>query len=153
MIQTLFDGFANDHGRSNQRQAHRAAMVIGSQFFRDFASGTPIAFSRIGSRRDKECLMSEQIRLDAGNVLLKPSHRRQLMAWLKRAIRLGAKLGNLVVTLTLQRIGRFYEVRATVHDSAGDFDCRRRNRDWRDAMHDVVLTLTSRLHAQRLGSM
>ena len=97
--------------------------------------------------------MSERIHLDAGNVLLKPSHRRQLMAWLKRAIRLGAKLGDLVVTLTLQRIGRWYEVRATVHDSAGDFDCRGRDRDWRDAMHDVVLTLTSRLHAQRLGSM
>ena len=97
--------------------------------------------------------MSEQIRLESGNVLLKPSHRRQLMAWLKRAIRLGAKLGNLVVTLTLQRIGRQYEVRATVHDSAGDFDCRRRDRNWHDAMHEVVLMLTSRLHSQRLGSM
>ena len=97
--------------------------------------------------------MSERIHLDAGNVLLKPSHRRQLMTWLKRAIRLGAKLGDLVVTLTLQRIGRLYEVRATVHDSAGDFDCRRRNRDWRDAMHQVVLMLTSRLHTQRLGSL
>ena len=97
--------------------------------------------------------MSERIHLDVGNVLLKPSHRRQLMTWLKRAIRLGARLGDLVVTLTLQRIGRCYEVRATVHDSAGDFDCRRRDRHWRDAMHDVVLTLTSRLHAQRLGSM
>jgi hypothetical protein len=97
--------------------------------------------------------MSEQIRLESGNVLLKPSHRRQLMAWLKRAVRLGAKLGNLVVTLTLQRIGRQYEVRASVHDSAGNFDCRRRERDWRDAMHQVVLMLTSRLHAQRVGSM
>ncbi|HEV8605528.1 MAG TPA: hypothetical protein VGQ99_09195 [Tepidisphaeraceae bacterium] len=91
------------------------------------------------------------IKLDAGNVLLKPSHRRQLMTWLKRAIRLGAQLGDLVVTLTLQRIGKLYEVRATVHDSAGDFGCRRRNRDWRDAMHDVVLALTSRLHAQRVA--
>ena len=97
--------------------------------------------------------MSERIHLDAGNVLLKPSHRRQLMTWLKRAIRLGAKLGDLVVNLTLQRIGNCYEVRATVHDSAGDFGCRRRDRDWRDALRDVVLTLTSRLHAQRLGTM
>ena len=95
--------------------------------------------------------MSQQIRLDAGNVLLKPSHRRQLMTWLKRAIRLGAKLGDLVVTLTLQRIGKLYEVRATVHDSAGDFDCRRRDRDWRDAMRDVVMTLTAKLHTQRLA--
>ncbi len=97
--------------------------------------------------------MSERIHLDAGNVLLKPSHRRQLMTWLKRAIRLGAQVGDLVVTLTFQRIGRLYEVRATVHDSAGDFDCRRRDRDWRDALRDVILTLTSRLHSQRLGSM
>jgi hypothetical protein len=95
--------------------------------------------------------MSERIHLDVGNVLLKPSHRRQLMTWLKRAMRLGAKLGDLVVTLTLQRIGRQYEVRATVHDSAGDFDCRRRDRDWRDAMRDVVMTLTAKLHSQRLA--
>jgi hypothetical protein len=95
--------------------------------------------------------MSEQIRLDAGNVLLKPSHKKQLMAWLKRAIRLGAKLGDLVVTLTLQRIGRQYEVRASVHDSAGDFDCRRRDRHWRDAMREVVMMLTARLHSQRLA--
>src|SRR5207302_5215947 len=113
----------------------------------------PLLFLKYGPPPTEECLMSERIHLQVGNVLLKPSHRRQLMAWLKRAIRLGAKLGDLVVTLTLQRIGRLYEVRATVHDSAGDFDCRCRDRDWRDAMHDVVLTLTSRLHAQRLGSM
>ena len=95
--------------------------------------------------------MSERIHLDAGNVVLKPSHRRQLMAWLKRAIRLGARLGDLVVRLTLQRIGRQYEVRATVHDSAGDFGCRRRDRDWRNAMRDVVMTLTAKIHTQRLA--
>ena len=95
--------------------------------------------------------MSERIHLDVGNVLLKPSHRRQLMAWLKRAIRLGAQLGGLVVTLTLQRVGRQYEVRATVQDSAGNFDCRSRDRDWRDAMRDVVMTLTAKLHTQRLA--
>lgn len=95
--------------------------------------------------------MSERIHLDVGNVLLKRSHRKQLMTWLKRAIRLGAKLGDLVVTLTLQRIGKLYEVRATVHDSAGDFDCRRRDRDWRDAMREVVMTLTAKIHTQRLA--
>jgi hypothetical protein len=95
--------------------------------------------------------MSERIHVDTGNVLLKPSHRRQLMAWLKRAIRLGEKLGGLVVTLTLQRIGKLYEVRATVHDSAGNFDCRRRDRDWRGAMHDVVMALTAKLHSQRIA--
>jgi hypothetical protein len=92
------------------------------------------------------------IKLEAGNVLLKPSHRRQLMAWLKRAFRLGARLGGLVVTLSMQRIGRLYEVRAAVHDAAGDFDCRSRHRDWRSAVRDVTMSLTSRLHAQRIAS-
>jgi len=73
------------------------------------------------------------------------------MTWLKRAIRLGEQLGNLVVSLTLQRIGKQYEVRASVHDSAGNFDCRRRDRDWRSAMRDVVMTLTAKIHTQRLA--
>jgi hypothetical protein len=47
MAQTLFDGFANDHGGLKRRQAHRPAMVIGSQICPDFSSGTPIAFSKI----------------------------------------------------------------------------------------------------------
>ena len=37
------------------------------------------------------------IKLDAGNVPLKPSHRRQLMTWLKRSLRLGQQLGVLSV--------------------------------------------------------
>jgi hypothetical protein len=97
--------------------------------------------------------MNEQIRLDAGNVLLKRADRKKIVTWLRRAIRLGAKIGGLVVTLTLQRMGRWYEVRASVHDSAGDFDCRRRDRHWRDAMHHVVMLLTSRLHSQRLAAI
>jgi hypothetical protein len=113
-----------------------------------------IALFRIwAANHEGACLMSEQIRLDAGNVLLKPSHKRQLLTWLRRAMRLGAKLGGLVVTLTLQRIGRLYEVRANVHDSAGDFDCRRRDRDWRDAIRECVMMVTARLHAQRVGAL
>lgn len=91
------------------------------------------------------------IKLDFGNVLLKPSHRRQLMTWLKRATRLGEQVGNFVLKLTLHRAGRTYEVRASVQDSAGNFDCRSRHHDWRDALRDVVMSLTSRLHEHRLG--
>jgi hypothetical protein len=91
------------------------------------------------------------IKLDFGNVLLKPSHRRQLMTWLKRATRLGEQVGNFILKLTLHRVGRTYEVRANVHDSAGDFNCRSRHHDWRDALRDVVSSLTSRLHEHRLG--
>ena len=71
------------------------------------------------------------IRLDAGNVMLKPSHRRQLMTWLKRSLRLGQQLGDFVLSISLRRAGRGYEARATVHDTAGDFACRVR----RDSRH------------------
>jgi hypothetical protein len=90
------------------------------------------------------------IKLDAGNVLLKPSHRRQLMAALRRALRLGERLGNFVLTLTLRRAGRAYELRASVSDSLGSFACRARNTHWRDAVRALIRTLTTRLHDQRI---
>ena len=90
------------------------------------------------------------IKLEAGNVLLKPSHRRQLMAWLRRALRLGSRLGQFALTITMHRSGRQYEVRARVHDSAGDFACRARQTDWRGAMRDLVRNLVNQLHQQWL---
>ena len=63
------------------------------------------------------------VKLIEGNVLLKPTQRRQFMGWLKRVQRLGERLGNFVLTITLQRSGRHFEVNARVHDAAGDFDC------------------------------
>jgi hypothetical protein len=91
------------------------------------------------------------IKLDAGNVLLKPSHRKQLMAWLRRAIRMGSRLGQFALTITLHRSGRQYEARASVHDSAGDFVCRSRQTDWRNAMRELVHNLVQRLHEQWLS--
>jgi hypothetical protein len=91
------------------------------------------------------------IKLDLGNVLLKPSHRRQLMSSLRRCLRLGERLGNFVLSISLRRSGQKYEVVATVHDSAGDFGCRARKQDWRDAMRDLVKTVTQRLHDQCLS--
>lgn len=91
------------------------------------------------------------IKLDAGNVLLKPSHRRQMMAWLRRALRLGSRLGQFALTITMHRTGRRCEVRAVVHDAAGDFACRSRRHDWRDAMRELVRVLVIRLQAQRLN--
>ena len=90
------------------------------------------------------------IKLEAGNVLLKPSHRKQLMAWLRRAMRLGSRLGEFVLVITMHRSGRQCEVRAKVHDAAGDFVCRSRQHDWRDAMRDLVRSLVNRLHEQCL---
>lgn len=90
------------------------------------------------------------IKLDAGNVLLKPSHRKQMMAWLRRALRIGSRLGQFAMIITMHRTGKQCEVRASVHDSAGDFVCRSRRQDWRDAMRELVRLLVVRLQAQRL---
>jgi hypothetical protein len=90
------------------------------------------------------------IKLDLGNVLLKPTHRKQLMTALRRSLRLGERLGNFVLSITLRRTGRIYEAQAAVRDSAGDFDCRSRQQDWRGAIRDLVKMLTHRLHDQCL---
>ena len=111
-------------------------------------SGHTGCFYREMNRPNREfCTM---IKLDAGNVLLKPSHRRQMMAWLRRASRLGNQLGQFVVTITMHRTGKQCEVRAEVRDSAGEFVCRSRRQDWRDAMRELVRELVNRLQAQRL---
>jgi len=91
------------------------------------------------------------IKLEAGNVLLKPSHKRQLMSWLRRALRIGERLGEFTLLITMRRSGKRCEVRASVHDSAGDFVCRSRQHDWRDAVRELVRALVNRLHAQQLG--
>jgi ribosome-associated translation inhibitor RaiA len=90
------------------------------------------------------------VKLEAGNVLLKPSHRRQLMGWLKRASRLGQRLGDFDLTITIARVGRQHEVTASVHDAAGDFRCRSRQRDWRDALRDLIQRIVAQLHMQRI---
>jgi hypothetical protein len=91
------------------------------------------------------------VKLNAGNVLLKPSHRRQLMAWLKRAQRMGGRLGDFICTITLERTGGQTVVHAAVHDAAGDFTCRVRRPDWREAFRELVHMLANRLSAQRLS--
>jgi hypothetical protein len=91
------------------------------------------------------------IQLDSGNVLLKPSHRKQLMAWLKRAMRIGQRLGNFLLHITMKRIGRSYEVNFTVQDSAGNFQMRMKRHDWRDAVRDLSRMICVRLQGQRLA--
>jgi len=91
------------------------------------------------------------IQLDSGNVLLKPSHRRQLMTWLKRALRIGQRLGDFILHISMKRIGRAYDVSFSVHDSAGDFRYRMKRHDWRDAFRDLARMIAVKLHGQRLG--
>jgi hypothetical protein len=88
------------------------------------------------------------IQLNSGNVLLKPSHKRQLMAWLKRAAKMGERLGDFVLHLTLRRSGKAYEVNAFVKDSAGKFELRTRSHDWHTAARNLVRMLAARLHDQ-----
>jgi hypothetical protein len=90
------------------------------------------------------------MKLIEGNVLLKPSHRRQLMTWFKRAQRLGQRLGDFVMTLRMHRIGKRYEVTALVHDSRGDFNCRSRQTDWRTAFRDLSRSVMAHLHSRCL---
>jgi len=90
------------------------------------------------------------LKLDAGNVLLKPSHRKQLMSWLKRAIRFGERMGNFAISITMHRIGRLVEVRANVSDQRDAAMFRSRQTDWRDAARQLVRMVTSYLHDQMI---
>ena len=91
------------------------------------------------------------VKLESGNVLLKPSHRRQIMGWFRRSSRLGERLGNFDCTVQLARIGHHHQATATVHDRAGDFTCRCRQRDLRAAMRDLVHDVIHQLRHQRTG--
>jgi hypothetical protein len=93
------------------------------------------------------------IKLDSGNVLLKRSHRKQVMSLLRRALRLGERIGNFVLSISMQRNGKMYEVNVTAQDAAGTLNCRSRRHDWRDALRDLVRRLTHWLHEQQLGHM
>jgi hypothetical protein len=90
------------------------------------------------------------IKLYAGNVLLKPAQRKQITSLLRRCVRLGKRLGDFMLNITMHRSGRFYELRADVHDRAGDFACRTRQNNWQDALRNLARVLTLRLHEQCL---
>ena len=90
------------------------------------------------------------IKLQSGNVLLKPSQRRQIAALLRRCVRLGKRLGDFVLNISMRRSGRMYEIKADVQDRAGAFACRARQNNWQDALRDFARSLTLRLHEQCL---
>jgi ribosome-associated translation inhibitor RaiA len=88
------------------------------------------------------------IQLNSGNVLLKPSHRKHLMASLRRAAKMGERLGKFVLNLTLHRSGKAVEVTASVTDAFGKFELRTRSTDWRTAIRNLIRMLATRLHEQ-----
>ena len=93
------------------------------------------------------------IKLQPANCSLKPSQRRQLFSWLKRAAHLGERIGDFFLTITVRRIGRAYEMVASVHDATGDFACRTRGKTWRDVCRDLVRTLSMQLHQHRIAAL
>jgi hypothetical protein len=86
------------------------------------------------------------IKLEPGNVLLKPSQRRQVMTGLRRSSRLGDRLGNFDLKISMQRSGKFYELRANGHAAASDFGCRSRRHDWQTALRELTADITRHLH-------
>ena len=88
------------------------------------------------------------IQITCGNVLLKPTTRRQLMACLRRATRLGERVGGFALNLCLRRSGRTFDLRADVRDRAGPFSCHARGHDWATVVRHLVRDLVIRLHAQ-----
>ena len=90
------------------------------------------------------------VKLNPGNCVLKPSQRRQLLSWLKRAVHLGERVGDFILTITIRRVGRVFDMRASVSDTAGDFGCRARGQTWRDVCRALVRMLAVRIHEQRL---
>lgn len=91
------------------------------------------------------------VKLQAPNGLLKPAQRRQLFAWLRRAVVLGERVGDFLLNISVRRLGRNFEMRADVHDAAGNFALRARGQTWRDVCRQVVRALAVRLHGQRLA--
>ena len=92
------------------------------------------------------------VKLEPANCLLKPSQRRQLLSWLKRAVTIGERVGNFLLTITVRRVnGGRYEMRASVHNAAGDFRLRTTGQTWRDVCRAIVRMLCVQLHNQRLA--
>lgn len=83
------------------------------------------------------------------NVPLRGVHRKQIMAWLRRSLKIGQQIGNFVLKMTIQRSGKLVVVRAKVIDGAGEFTCRSRG-ELMDACREVTQKLNLQLHKQRL---
>lgn len=91
------------------------------------------------------------IQITCGNVLLTPATRRHLIHGLRRANKLGSRLGGFTLSLCLRRTGRTFDVRADVADRAGPFRCHARGSDWATVVRHLIRNLTERLHRQLLA--
>jgi hypothetical protein len=93
------------------------------------------------------------LKLDEGNVLLKPSHRRQFMSWLKRAMRFVQRVGNPLVSISMHRAGKLIEMRADIAGSTGAVAFRSRQSDWKNAARQIIHLLTAYLHDRMIHQL
>src|SRR6202034_1197691 len=111
-------------------------------------SGTGVAHApRTCCIPQRKCTM---FTLDSGAVLLKPSHRRQLMTWIKRAIRIGERSKDFNLSISMSRVGRLVEVQANVNQGKQTKSFRSRKPDWQDAARELARAVTIHLHDTQL---
>ena len=91
------------------------------------------------------------ISLTAANVSLKPSQKKQLLARLKRSVRLGERIGNFLLKISIRRTGRHVEVIADGRDNLGDFHCRTKQITLSDAIRLMVRMIAQRVHLHTVG--
>lgn len=88
--------------------------------------------------------------LDSGNVLLKPVHKKQLHARLKRITRLGERLGQFFLKITFRRSGKHVQITAQGYDRFGPFSLKSKAADWNHALHSLIQEMVSLVHQHRV---
>ena len=94
--------------------------------------------------------MTEMIKLESNNVLLKGSIKKQLMGWMKRSLKMAQRLGDFAVKITLQRVGSVYRITAYVIGASGPLECHVHGHDLRETCRKLVRRLSEQLHDQQL---
>jgi hypothetical protein len=89
--------------------------------------------------------------LDSGNVLLKPSQRKQLNTSLKRCLKFGQRLREFFLRISMHRTGKLVEIQARLRSPGGERIMKVRRTDWQDAARALVRMLTAQLHARVNG--
>ena len=68
------------------------------------------------------------------------------MTWLKRTMKMGERLGNFALSITMKRSGRLIQIEADVATRRGAKAFGTRQHDWRDAFRELIRRLTIHLH-------
>jgi len=94
------------------------------------------------------------IQLNEGNVLLKPSQRKQLLSWLRRSIKYTQRMTRCFMSISMNRCGKQVEVIATIWSGKSPTVFHAKSSDWRDATRHLIHRLSGYLHDQLIrGAM